>query len=69
MILREPDNIGKNSTEPNSIELYKQLGDHLLLAIKLDPTGYLFVSSLYDLKNAPAKIQKRLASKRIVPYV
>jgi len=69
LILREPDYIGKNPKEPNSIELYKQLGDHLLLAIKLDPTGYLFVSSLYDLKNAPAKIQKRLASKRIVPYV
>ena len=69
IILGQPDYIGKNSKEPNSIELYKQLGENLLLAIKLDPTGYLFVSSLYDLKNAPAKISKRLASGRIVPYV
>ncbi|CAM3299107.1 plasmid-related protein [Filibacter tadaridae] len=69
LVLSEPDYIGKNPKEPNSIELYKQLGDHLLLAIKLDPTGYLFVSSLYDLKNAVAKINKRLISKRIIPYV
>jgi hypothetical protein len=68
-IVQEPDYIGKNPKVPNSIELYKQLGDHMLLAIKLDPTGYLFVSSLYELNNAIVKIKKRLASGRIVAYV
>lgn len=67
-ILEKPDYVGKNPKVPNSIELYKQLGDHMLLAIKLDPTGYLFVSSLYELNNATVKINKRLASGRIIAY-
>lgn len=67
-IIADPDYIGKNPKEPNSIEMYKQINDHLLLAIKLDPSGYLFVSSLYDLNNGHIKIQKRLASGRIVTY-
>lgn len=67
-LLSSPDYIGKNPKVPNSIELYKLVGDHLLLAIKLDPSGYLFVSSFYDLDNAEYKIKKRLASGRIQPY-
>ncbi|HBF2207821.1 hypothetical protein [Paenibacillus aceti] len=63
-----PDYVGKNPKEPNSIELVKIVQDHLLLAIKLDPTGYVFVSSFYDLANGTAKLQKRLASRRWVPY-
>lgn len=67
-IIHSPDYIGRNPKVADSIELYKQIGDHMLLAIKLDPTGYLFVSSLYELQNATVKIQKRLASQRIVPF-
>lgn len=67
-IIKKPDFIGKNPKVANSIELYKQLGDHMLLAIKLDPSGYLFVSSLYELNNAMVKINKRLASGRIVAF-
>lgn len=37
-------------------------------AIKLDPSGYLFVSSFYDMHNGPFKIQKRLASGRLIPF-
>lgn len=66
-IIKSPDYIGKNPKEPNSIELYKQV-DYFLLAIKVDPTGYSFVASFYDLHNGPHKIQKRLESGRIVPY-
>ncbi len=68
-IVTSPDFVGKNPKEPNSVELYKIVNDHLLLAIKCDPSGYLYVSSLYTLNNGPYKIQKRLASGRIVPYV
>lgn len=67
-IISTPDFIGVNPREPNSMELYKYINDTMLLAIKLDPTGYMFVSSLYDLHNAPTKIHKRLASGRIVRY-
>ena len=67
-ILSNPGYIGKNPKVPNSIELYKFVSDHLLLAIKLDPSGYLFVSTFYELDNARHKIKKRLASGRIQPY-
>ena len=68
-LLSNPDYIGKNSKVPDSIELYKFVGDHLLLAIKLDPSGYLFVSTFYDLDNAEHKIKKRLKSGRIQAYL
>lgn len=67
-IISKPDYIGKNPKESRSIELYKLVNENLLLAIKLDPTGYLFIASLYDLHNAQNKIQKRLRSGRIVTY-
>lgn len=67
-IITSPDYVGQNPKEPNSIELYKVLDDHLLIAIKLDPQGYFFLSSFYDLNNGEHKIQKRLASGRIVEF-
>lgn len=68
-IITTPDYVGKNPSEPNSVELYKIVEDHLLLAIKCDPKGYTYVSSLYSLNNGPYKIQKRLKSGRIIPYL
>lgn len=68
-IIENPDYVGKNSKVPDSVELYKFIADYILLAIKLDPSGYLYLSSMYQLNNAQYKIQKRLQSGRIVPYV
>lgn len=68
-MISHPDYVGKNPTVPNSVELIKVVTDTVLLAIKLDPTGYLYISSFYDLNNAAVKLQKRLRSKRLVPYV
>lgn len=67
-IISNPDYVGQNPKEPNSIELYKQLGDHILVAIKLDPRGYLYMSTFYDLHNSSHKIKKRIRSGRIVHY-
>lgn len=67
-MIANPDYIGKHPKEPNSIELIKQVAEDLLLAIKFDPSGYLFVSSFYELNNGTRKIQNRLASGRLVPY-
>ncbi|WP_139492564.1 PBECR2 nuclease fold domain-containing protein [Brevibacillus dissolubilis] len=67
-IIQNPDYIGQNPKEPNSIELVKQISDSILLAIKIDPSGYLFISTFYDLKNAENKVQKRLRSGRLKPY-
>ncbi|WEG15064.1 hypothetical protein PU629_00335 [Pullulanibacillus sp. KACC 23026] len=67
-IISNPDYVGQNPKEPSSIELYKFLTDHLLVAIKLDPSGYLYLSSFYDLHNGSDKIKKRLRTGRIVPF-
>ncbi|WP_134687547.1 PBECR3 domain-containing polyvalent protein [Brevibacillus migulae] len=68
-VIESPDYIGQNPKEPNSVEFIKQISDTILLAIKLDPSGYLYVSTFFDLKNATVKINKRLASGRLKPYV
>jgi len=67
-IIENPDYVGQNPKEPG-VELYKMINDTILLSINLDPTGYFYVSSFYDLDNAAVKIQKRLRSGRIKPYV
>ncbi|MDR7319636.1 PBECR2 nuclease fold domain-containing protein [Brevibacillus nitrificans] len=67
-IVENPDYVGQNPKEPG-IELYKKINDTILLSINLDPDGYFYVSSFYDLKNAEAKIEKRLQSGRIKPYL
>ena len=67
-IISNPDYVGKNPTEPNSVELIKEFDDHVLVAVKLDPSGYIYLSSMYALNNGQHKIKSRLASGRIVPY-
>jgi hypothetical protein len=67
-IICNPDYVGQNPKEPQSIEMYKYVGDNLLVAIKLDPSGYFYLSTFYDLNNGNTKIHKRLKSGRIVPF-
>ncbi|MDQ0418916.1 hypothetical protein J2Z48_003121 [Croceifilum oryzae] len=67
-IIGNPDYVGRNPTEPHSIELYKMISDCMLIAIKLDPSGYLYLASMYDLNNPHTKISKRLKSGRIVSF-
>lgn len=67
-IIENPDYVGRNPTEPNSVELIKLIDKHILIAVKLDPSGYLFLSSMYDMHNGPVKIEKRLNSKRLKPF-
>ncbi|MFB5762300.1 PBECR3 domain-containing polyvalent protein [Paenibacillus medicaginis] len=66
--IANPDYIGQHPKEPNSVELVKAVTPHLLLAIKLDPSGYLYLSTFYQLDNAVEKVKKRLKSGRLVPY-
>jgi hypothetical protein len=67
-MIKNPDYVGKNPKEPNSIELYKRVSEHVLVALKLDPSGYLYLSSMYELNNGNHKIHKRLRAGRIVHY-
>lgn len=63
-IISEPDYVGVHPGEPDSVEFVKVLDDDVLVAVKLAPEGYLFLSSMYAL--APAKVPKRLKSGRLV---
>ncbi len=63
-IIREPDYVGSNPKEPESIELVKKFNNNVLLAIKLDKKmNYLYVASLYEI--AQSKIDRRLFSNRL----
>ncbi len=66
-IIANPDYIGVNPKEPDSIELVKQLGANILVAVKLDKAkGHLYVASLYDITSA--KLQARIMSGRLKPF-
>lgn len=67
-IIANPDYAGQNPKEPGTIELYKIMSDHVLLAIKMNPTTGLFLGSFYTLDNGANKIQKRLRVGRIFPF-
>lgn len=67
-IIEQPDYVGQNPKEPNSVELIKIIDQHILIAVKLDPSGYLFLSSLYDMNNGHVKVQKRINSGRLIPF-
>ena len=63
-IIENPDFIGKNQREPNSIELIKVYEDNILIAIKLDESSNsLYIASLYEVKQS--RIDSRLHSGRL----
>ena len=67
-ILDNPDYIGVNPKEPDSIELVKVYADNILIAIKLDyNNGYYYLASLYDISNG--KVNNRLNSGRLKKYL
>ncbi|MCL1949960.1 MAG: PBECR2 nuclease fold domain-containing protein [Turicibacter sp.] len=67
-VISNPDFVGQNPTEPNSVELIKVIEESVLIAIKLDPSGYLYLSTFYPLNNGSHKIKKRLKSGRLQIY-
>lgn len=67
-MIADPDFAGQNPKEPNSLELYKVLNDHVILPIKLNAESGLFLSSFYILDNGADKIQGRLRNGRIHPF-
>jgi len=67
-MIATPDYAGQNPKEPNTLELYKVVGDNVLLPIKFNAETGLFLSSFYILDNGEDKIQKRLRVQRIHPF-
>ena len=63
-IIAEPDFIGHNPKEPNSIELVKVFSKNLMVCIKLNQDrNYLYVASMYDITEG--KLQNRIKSGRL----
>ena len=66
-IIKNPDYIGTNPSEPDSIELIKNYGTDIQIAIKLEKNGsYFYVATVFDV--SPAKIANKLNSGRIKKY-
>lgn len=67
-MISNPDYAGQNPKEPNTVELYKVLDDHVLIAIKMNPENSLFLGSFYKLDNGASKVEGRLRIQRIYPF-
>lgn len=66
-ILISPDYIGQNPKVPNSVELIKNFGDNLQIAIKLDSNNnYYYIATLHEISNV--KIKKRLNNGRLKKF-
>ncbi len=66
-ILISPDYIGQNPKVPNSVELIKNFGDNLQIAIKLDSNNnYYYIATLHEISNV--KINKRLNNGRLKKF-
>lgn len=66
-IIANPDYVGHNPKEVDSIELVKKYTDNEMVCIKLDSkNGYLFVASVYEITEA--KLNNRVNSGRLKKY-
>lgn len=66
-IINNPDYIGMNPKEPNSIELIKNYGLDIQIAVKLNTDNdYYYVASLYNVSSA--KMKNRLKIGRIIQF-
>ena len=63
-VIQQPDYIGCNPKEPNSIELVKKITENVMVCVKLDSkNGYLYVASVYTISES--KLNNRLNSGRL----
>jgi len=69
-IIANPDYVGINPNEPDSVEYVKLYNENILVSVylcKAKEEDYLFVSSLYDISNA--KLSNRINSGRLKKYI
>lgn len=63
-IIKHPDYIGKHPDESASLEFVKDIGDDIMVCIKLEPhQNYFYVSSMF--KISKGKILNRICSGRL----
>lgn len=67
LIIAEPDYIGHNPREENSIELVKCMDNNLMVCVKLDiKQDYFYVASLFEISDA--KLKRRIESGRLAKF-
>ena len=69
-IISNPDYVGINPSEPDSVEYIKIYKNNILLSVNLckdKDENYLYVSSLYDISDA--KLNSRIKSGRFKQYI
>lgn len=65
--IQDPDYIGHNPKESDSIELVKVIQQNVMVCVKLDSkNGYLYVASIYTISGS--KLRNRLNSGRLKKY-
>lgn len=65
-VIQNPDYIGKNPKEPDSVELVKVFQNNVMVCIKLDNSnGYFYVATVFEINNS--KLQNRISSGRLKP--
>lgn len=66
-IIENPDYVGLNPSEKNSVELVKAYDINILVAVKLDiKNDYLYVASMYSLSKS--KLERRIKGKRLKKF-
>ena len=66
-VIANPDYVGKNPKEADSVELVKVIQGNLMVCVKLDSEdGYFYVASVYEISNG--KLQNRIHSGRLKRY-
>ncbi|MCH5186225.1 MAG: hypothetical protein J1F64_08905 [Oscillospiraceae bacterium] len=64
-IIENPDYIGTNPKEPNSIEMIKKFNKNIIIAIKPDSKNrYLYVATLYEITDA--KLDRQIENGRLI---
>lgn len=63
-VIEEPDFVGTNPKEPESVELVKRMDGNVMVCVKLDKKeDYLYVATVIEITDA--KLSKRVASGRL----
>lgn len=66
-VISNPDYIGQNPNEPDSIELVKTISNNVMVCVKLDKGhNHMYVASVFNITNA--KLQNRIKSGRLKRY-
>lgn len=66
-IITEPDYVGHNPKEPDSVELVKVFDANVMVCVKLDAkNGYHYVASIYEISSS--KLTNRINSGRLKKF-